>query len=159
MYSTHHSDHLLSQLSIQQASILLAPPLSFKTSTPACIHAKVFLLIAKFRASINHIKESKCEDPFAVLSFALSDASAESARVTLPSMVHEDAAVRTESNQMKDEFANMFSAAYMDNGLLITLSDNRLNIREQKSEENARFCYDVMHLLKSCNGRNATQDK
>lgn len=159
MYSTHHSDHLLSQLSIQQASILLAPPLSFKTSTPACIHAKVFLLIAKFRASINHIKESKCEDPFAVLSFALSDASAESARVTLPSMVHEDAAVCTEGNQMKDEFANMFSAAYMDNGLLITLSDNRLNISEQKSEENARFCYDVMHLLKSCNGRNATQDK
>ncbi|KAL3795539.1 hypothetical protein HJC23_009252 [Cyclotella cryptica] len=33
----------------------------------------------------------------------LGDASAESARVTLPSMVHEDAEVQAESNQMKDE--------------------------------------------------------
>eukprot|EP00804_Cyclotella_cryptica_P009207 CCRYP_019218-RA/>CCRYP_019218-RA protein AED:0.24 eAED:0.24 QI:77/1/1/1/0.33/0.25/4/1423/702 len=159
MIPTRHSTRLLSLSNIQRVSMSSSlPPLSFKASTPSSVRAEAQAIIEKFKASINDIKDGKCGDPFATLSLALGDASAESARVTLPSMVHEDAEVRAESNRMKDALANMFSAAFTDSGLLRALSDKKQYTSKQISEEDEKFRRDVTFLLEARNGGNAPQD-
>lgn len=63
------------------------PSLCFKTSTAASVRYEASELIHKFNTAIQSIKCGESKDPFAALSQALGDASAQSARVTLPSMV------------------------------------------------------------------------
>lgn len=128
----------------------------FKGSTPSSVRAEANTLINKFNSAIKHIVDGKVDDPFAAFSIALGDASAESARVTLPSMVHADADVRAESNRMKDELANMFSAAFTNCDLLHVLSDNKLD-GVIKSEEDMKFTEDIMFILQTRNGGSTTE--
>ena len=67
------------------------PSLCFKTFTAASVRAEASELIHKFNTAIQSIKRGESQDPFSALSQALGDASAQSARVTLPSMVRDDA--------------------------------------------------------------------
>jgi thimet oligopeptidase len=134
-----------------------APSLSFKASTPASVKNEAASLIQKFKDEIQSIKEGRAHDPFTAFSLALGDASAESARVTLPSMVHDEADVRAESNRMKDELANMFSAAFTDDGLFKVLSSYKRDTSNE-TMEHTKFCNDIMLLLKMRNGGDATQE-
>ena len=128
----------------------------FKGSTPASIRDEADRLINKFNNAIEQIIDGKADDPFEALSLALGDASAESARITLPSMVHADPDVRAESNRMKDELANMFSAVFTNGDLLNVLSDDKLDgiIR---SEEDIKFMKDIMFILQTRNGGGTSQ--
>ena len=94
------------------------PPLSFEETTPLSITTEFHRVKDKFDQSLEFIKDgkgtSKAKDAIAAFSLALGEASAASARLTLPSMVHEHADVRRQSNQVKDDLALMFSKALSD---------------------------------------------
>ena len=96
------------------------PPLSFEETTPLSITTEFHRVKDEFDQSLEFIKDgkgkgtSKAKDAIAAFSLALGEASAASARLTLPSMVHEHADVRRQSNQVKDDLALMFSKALSD---------------------------------------------
>ena len=91
------------------------PALSFDDTTPLSLTTEFNELKGCFVKSIDFIK-NKCnaKDAIAAFSLALGEASAASARLTLPSMVHEDQDVRRQSNQIKDNLASMFAQASSD---------------------------------------------
>jgi len=90
------------------------PPLSFEETTPLSITAELNRVRDYFCKALNSIKNKGKADVISAFSLALGEASAASARLTLPSMVHEDQDVRRQSNQVKDELAVMFSKALSD---------------------------------------------
>lgn len=73
--------------------------------------------------------------------------------------MHHDAAVRAESNRMKDEVASMFSAAFTDDQLLNVLSNHKRCTNVAESEEDDKFHNDIMFILQTRNGGGATQDQ
>ncbi|KAL7507227.1 hypothetical protein ACHAXN_004437 [Cyclotella atomus] len=73
-------------------------------------------------------------------------------------MVHADAMVRAESNRMKDELANMFSAAFTDGKLLKTLSNHPQN-EVHNSPEDVKFMNDIVFIMQTRNGGGITEEQ
>lgn len=110
------------------------------------------------KSSMMQSKTSRTAQLLIHLQPPLGDASAESARVTLPSMVHEDAAVRAESNRMKDELASMFSAAFTDGELLKALRNHKQNVVDVTPED-AKFMDDIIFVMQTRNGGGLTEEQ
>ena len=125
---------------------MMSPPsFSFRGATPATVRQEAKQIKEKFTKAINGVKNGSCDgNAFAALSLALGEASAASARITLPSMVHENADVRAASHEAKDDFANMFNATLSDGELYMALRESNSGI---KSAEDARFQQNILRIM------------
>ncbi|KAL9182303.1 hypothetical protein ACHAXT_012955 [Thalassiosira profunda] len=128
------------------------PPPSFSSpnATPASIRREAAAIQAKFAGAIIAIKTGGADGPnsdvFTTLSLALGDASAASARVTLPGMVHGDADVRAASGATKDELKSMFDAALSDGELYAKLVQSERRGGDHPEDE--RFRRNVLRILR-----------
>eukprot|EP00579_Thalassiosira_antarctica_P033032 CAMPEP_0201997582 /NCGR_PEP_ID=MMETSP0905-20130828/4508_1 /ASSEMBLY_ACC=CAM_ASM_000554 /TAXON_ID=420261 /ORGANISM="Thalassiosira antarctica, Strain CCMP982" /LENGTH=691 /DNA_ID=CAMNT_0048553295 /DNA_START=20 /DNA_END=2095 /DNA_ORIENTATION=+ len=129
------------------------PSFSFPNATPATVHQEAKEIKQKFTQAINSVKQCSSSSnnggAFAALSLALGEASAASARVTLPSMVHGDADIRAASHAAKDVFKNMFDAALSDEELYKALLVNSNGAgKSSDHEEDTRFQQNILRTLR-----------
>mmetsp|Transcript_22750 Transcript_22750/g.47711 ORF Transcript_22750/g.47711 Transcript_22750/m.47711 type:complete len:183 (+) Transcript_22750:44-592(+) len=136
------------------------PTLSFSNTTAQSIHLQAKSIQSIFLQSIDAIKRGSIPEnakrsplgAFQFLSMALGHASAASAAITLPSMVHADASIRKASNHWKNEFKGMFDEALSDRELYDILVkwqtvDNK-NVRGADDEdEDIRFQRNILKIL------------
>lgn len=128
------------------------PSFCFAKATPATVHQEAEEIKRTFAQAINKIGSVSDEEnnAFAALSLALGEASASSARVTLPSMIHGDAGVRSASHAAKDGFKNMFDAALSDPELYKALlrEDGIDTDPGPGCEEDKRFGQNILCILR-----------
>lgn len=132
------------------------PSLSFNKTTSTSIKKEADDIKHKFTTAINSIKT---QPSFILLSQALGDASAASARVTLPSMVHGNAEVRSASHTQKDRLKTMFHEALSDEELynsLLSIADN--SDGNSDDDEDIRFQKNILCLMHR-NGCGSTSDQ
>lgn len=135
---------IMSSLSSSHPLLAHPPSLSFNGSTQTSTKDEANEIKTKFTAAINAIKK---QPSFTSLSHAFGDASAASARVTLPSMVHDNAKVRTASNKMKDELKNMFDATLSDAELYTCLQNIEEGSDDNHNEEDVRFKENILRIM------------
>ena len=140
------STHQRTMSSLSPRPSVGPPSFSFINSSPESVHQEAHEIKQRFTDAIDNIKKSSSKNAFEALSLALGEASAASARVTLPSMVHGDVAVRAASHAAKDDFKNMFDAALSD----VELYNALVNIKDENfnHEEDERFKRNILRTLR-----------
>ena len=133
------------------------PSFSFNKTTSTSIKEEADNIQYKFTTAINSIKS---QPSFILLSQALGDASAASARVTLPSMIHDNADVRAASHAQKDRLKTMFDEAFSDEELynsLLTIADSKSDT-SNNNDEDIRFQKNILKMFHR-NGCGSTSDQ
>lgn len=138
--------------SLSRQSLTANPPVfSFDEVTPASIRREANEIKQKFTSLIRNIKRHN--PSFALLNHALGEASASSAHITLPSMVHGNSEVRAASNAMKDDIKTMFDTALSDNELynaLINRGRQGYDHDDDDDDVDWRFTQNILRIM----GRN-----